>query len=175
MEQAYFAVVYPDINKVWAALDAFKKLHRSSAIDLKRAAIAIRQRDGHVSFEETGSLEMNFLNPKYGMAGLAGSVAGAIGAAPLGPAVLVMAPFMGAVGATAAIGYDLMQRQSRPSIPRSRVEDALAPGSSALVVDATIYKLEEVLQALTGLGQATLVELEVSPTLSRQLEQAVKA
>src|SRR5437868_2650863 len=101
MEQTYFAIVYQDAGKGRLALQTLKKLHQAGYLKLKNAVVVNRRTDGQFVYEHGNDL--NLINPRYGLAGAAGTLAGLIGAAPLGPGALIVGGFMGAVGTSASI------------------------------------------------------------------------
>lgn len=173
MEQHHFAIVYQDEEKARLVLQAFKKLHQAGHLNLKKTTV-IRGGSGG-EFVVEASRDLNLINPKYGLAGLAGTVAGFIGAAPLGPAALIMAPFMGAVGTSAALGYDFMQKSVIPDSLLSLTQASMPEGSSAIIIQAEIVNPSMLLKAVANLGSGQLVQPNLNLPLYQQLNKALAA
>lgn len=170
MELAHFAIIYQDQAKAWAALRSLKKLQQAGSLNLKKAVVMVREADGRFVAEESNASSFQLVNPKYGLAGLAGTVVGLVGAAPLGPGALVMAPFMGAVGTAAAIGRDLQRREPLPDDARQQVQPEIAAGSSAVIVQAEILDLGFTLEGLARLGKAKVIALNLKPGVYKELK-----
>ena len=171
MEQSHFAIIYEDEDKAQVALQTLKRLHQLSRINLKKATVTVRYSDDE--FAAQVFQEPSLVNPKYGLAGLAGTVVGVIGAAPLGPAVLVMGPVMGAVGTGAAIGLDRLRQNSAPDSLLSVTQANMSEHNSAIIVEVAIINLDITLKELAQLGSGTLVQYNLSPTFYQQLSEAL--
>lgn len=173
MEQSLFAIIYEDEAMARRALQILKKLHQLGHVNLQKAVVAVRHPDGQI---ETEALrDFNIIKPKYGLAGLAGTVAGLVGAAPLGPGALVMGAFMGAAGTTAAVGYDFTQKKGLPPALLQRIEAKIPASGSAVIVQAAILNSEITSQALGRLKGGALLQLSLNQELYEQLSAALSA
>lgn len=173
MEQSHFAVIYQDLDRARLVLQTLRKLHLQRHINLAEATAITRYEDGQFGSEAFREAKPGRLRPKYGLAGLAGTVAGVIGAAPLGPAVLVMAPFMGAVGTSAAIGYDWLRKNGTLDSLRHTTQASMPQSSSAIIVRLEINNLDETLSRLTRFGKGELIQDDLSTVLDPQLVGAL--
>lgn len=171
MEQSYFAIVYGDESKARQAQQILKKLHLSAFINLKNAALVVRGVDGQLVAENRPGLKL--FNLKYGLAGLVGTAAGMIGAAPLGPAVLVIAPFMGAANTAAAVGYDWLKVKGAQNDLPPKIEESIPPGSAALIVQAEVINLTATLKELGRLRDGEIVPINMSRAFYQQLTEAL--
>jgi uncharacterized membrane protein len=170
MEQSLFAIIYEDGATSRKALAVFKKLHGLGHVKLERGAVVLRQADGQFTTEALRDFKV--INPKYGLAGLAGTVAGLVGAAPLGPGALVMGAFMGAVTTTGALGWDFSQNKGLPPALLQKIEVAMPAPSAAVIVQVAVVNRAIVCQALGRLG-GTLLPLSLNRELSVQLGAAL--
>ncbi len=173
MEQNHFAIIYQDLDRARLALQTLRKLHLQRHINLKEATAVTRYEDGQFGSVAFREAKPGMVRPKYGLAGLAGTIAGMIGAAPLGPAVLVMAPFMGAVGTSAAIGYDWLRKNGTLDSLRQTTQASMPESSSAIIVRLEIINLDETLPRLARLGKGELIQDDLSPALDPQLVGAL--
>ncbi len=173
MEQTYFAIVYQDAGKGRLALQTLKKLHDTGYLKLKNAVAVTCRADGQLIYEH-GS-DLNLINPKYGLAGAAGTLVGLIGAAPLGPGALLVGGFMGAVGTSAAIGRDFRQKRGpiQESL-RQKLEMSMLPDSSAIVIQADIINQAGTIKQLAQISNGTVIQQYLSPTLYKELAQAIE-
>ena len=171
MEQAQFGIIYPNQNKAQLALRTLRGLQRQGHIKLEDGAVLVRHPNGELVVAEATS-KLDLTHPKYGFAGLAGNLAGVIGVAPLGPAMLVAGPFWAAVSTTATICYDIVkQRDLKPGSLRYKAAQMLRAGSSAVVVEAEIINLEATLTALAELGSGRLIQQSPAAGLRLQLPE----
>lgn len=171
MEYGHFAIIFENEERANEARQVLRKLHRQRHLNLNQMYVIVRDAEG--KYVSEGDSDFNPVNPRYGLAGLAGGIAGLIGAAPLGPGALVMGAFMGGVGTTAAMGLDLLKKGLRES-GYQQTEAGMPPGSSAVIVQAEFVNLAEVLNEMAELGRAAIVPLNLSPSLHRQLASTLK-
>jgi uncharacterized membrane protein len=174
MEQSQFALFYQDEEKAWAGLRTLKRLHVLGHIKLKRAIVTVCQKDGQLITEEESQLKL--INPKYGLAGLAGTITGLIGTAPSGPGALLAGVFWGAVGTTAAISYDAKKQRDVRGNLYEEVELYLTPNSSALIIQAEILHPGPTTKALAALGEAELIQdsLSTADQYQQELSKVLK-
>jgi uncharacterized membrane protein len=174
MEQSQFALVYKDEEKAWAGLRTLKRLHMLGHIKLKRAIVTVCQKDGQLIAEEESQLKL--INPKYGLAGIAGTITGLIGTAPSGPGAFLAGAFWGAVGTTAAISYDAKKQRDVRGNLYEEVESILTPNSSALVIQVEILHPSPAIKALAQIGEAELIQdsTTIADLFQEQLSAALK-
>ncbi len=162
-----FTIVYSQEREAHFALQNLKELHQSGQILLKRAYIVARHSDNRVT--GLNSRPFKLFNPKYGVAGLVGTVAGVVGAAPLGPGALLMGAVMGAVGSSAAVSYEYMLSRDLPASYRREILNSLERGNAAVVIEAEFVELRSAVAALTEIGEGEIIPYQVSAALVQEL------
>ncbi|NWJ98126.1 MAG: DUF1269 domain-containing protein, partial [Chloroflexi bacterium] len=171
-EQSQFALLYKEEDRAWAGLQMLKRLDQLGYIKLKRAIVAACRENGQLISEEESKL--NLIRPKYGLAGLAGTIAGLIGTAPSGPGALLAGAFWGAFGTTASMSYDAKKQRDVRGTFYEEVEDRLTPNSSAIVIQAEILDPDQVVKALVKLGRGEVIQESLDAHLYSELKEAVK-
>ena len=173
MERAQFGIIYTHANKGQLALQTLRHLQQLGHLNVEDGAVLVRQTDGQLVVVEATS-KLDLTHPKYALAGIVGNVAGVLGVAPLGPAMLVAAPFWAAVGTAATLGHDIIKQRDVPrGSLRYKTAEMLPAGSSAVVVEVDIINLEATLHALAGLGTGKIVHQSLPIHIYKQLGTAL--
>ena len=86
---------------------------------------------------------------------------------------LLAGTVMGGVGTATAIGYDLRQKEVRDAF-RQKVQAEMAPGSSAVIIEAILNDSDMVFAKLGQIGEATLIQQAINPGLLEQVRKVVR-
>jgi uncharacterized membrane protein len=156
-------IAYPSEDGAEQVLKALQQLNHDHLVQLKNAAIVVRDKSGKISIRETRDFDA-----KQGaiVGALAGGLIGKLtGGSLLGDAAL------GAVGGLAAsriidLGFDDNYLR--------QVGDNLPPGSSAIVAIVHFDQLEQALQTLHQFQGGRVMRQTLPLEIQQQLAQAVQ-
>lgn len=156
-------IAYPNEGEADQVLKALQQLNHDHLVQLKNAAVVVRDKSGKISFRETRDFDA-----KQGaiVGALAGGLIGKLtGGSLLGEAAL------GAVGGLAAsklidLGFDDDYLR--------QVGDNLPPGSSAIVAIVHFEHVDQALQSLHQFPGGRVMRQTLPLEIQQQLAQAVQ-
>jgi uncharacterized membrane protein len=172
-EQSKFALVYSDKKSAKSAYKLISQLHRQKQINLKYAALGVRNRSGLIIAEETKKY-LNPLDPKYRTAGLVGGLVGFIGTNPSGPGALVAGGFWDGVASSVAMGLDLRERHNMNKNLGQTLESLMAENNLAVIVHCEVIYAQEMIAELEKIGIATVVPYELNDVLYDQMVEGLE-
>lgn len=156
-------IAYPSESEADSVLKALQQLNHEHLVQLKNAAIVVRDKSGKIDFRETRDFDA-----KQGaiVGALAGGLIGKLtGGSLLGEAAL------GALGGVAAskvldLGFDdNLLREVGTNLP---------PGSSAIVAVVHFEHVDQALQALRQFPNGRVMRQTLPLDLQQQIAQAVQ-
>jgi uncharacterized membrane protein len=156
-------IAYPTESQAQLALDSLQQLSHEHVVQLKNAAVIVRERSGKIAIHETREF-----NAKQGA--ITGALAGVL-VSRLTNGHLLGEAALGAVGGVVASkvidpGFN--------DVELRQIADGLTPGSSALVAIVHVNHVEKAVQTLREYPGGRIIRQTLSPDVERQLEQAIQ-
>lgn len=161
-EHEMMVVAFEDVYKADAVLTTLKQLDVEAVVDLKSAAVVVRDATGQVRIRETRDFDA-----KQGAIGgaVAGGLLGLLGGGLLRGAILGAAG-----GAIAGKGIDLGLNDEY----LKGVGESLGSGTSALVALIAFQRVEEAMEELEKFEGGTILRHTLSDEVYQQLSDAVE-